>query len=132
MPWRREPELDEARRRYLVELRTVPPDATTGVYPFKGVRLDRADVEWLLATHVDGRGITGPVEWQDERQWRYDSLDLRGANLSRSDLSHLPLARLLGSLRNDEWLRATPEVREQSVLHLERANLRRRTSREPT
>ena len=36
-----------------------------GVYPFKDIKLSRADIEWLLAMHEGGRG---PVEWSDERQ----------------------------------------------------------------
>jgi hypothetical protein len=52
------------------------------------VKLSRADVEWLLATHENGRG---PVDWSDERQRKREGLDLGGANLCHTDLSHVPL-----------------------------------------
>src|SRR5690348_16635162 len=49
--WRREPEIDEDRQKFLDERRRIVPDIQKGIYPFKGSKLDRADVEWLLATH---------------------------------------------------------------------------------
>jgi hypothetical protein len=45
MAWRTEPEIDEERRRYLVERRAIRPDIEKGIYPFKDEKLDRADVE---------------------------------------------------------------------------------------
>jgi hypothetical protein len=55
MPWRTEPEIDAARRRYLAERRAVTADIQQGIYPFRdengGIKLTRADVEWLLSTH---------------------------------------------------------------------------------
>ena len=41
----------------LGERRTMAPDVRNRVYPFAGVSLTRADVEWLLATHKDGCGF---------------------------------------------------------------------------
>src|SRR5579883_808069 len=64
-PWRTEPEIDGERQKYLEERRSIKPDTLTGIYPFKGIRLSRADVEWLLATHDNGRG---PVNWGEESQ----------------------------------------------------------------
>src|SRR5947207_982956 len=61
-PWRTEPEIDAERQKYLDERRTVPPDINKGIYPFKDIKLNRADVEWLLATHESGRG---PVKSDD-------------------------------------------------------------------
>ncbi len=63
--WRIEPEIDPERQKYLAERCTIEPDIIQGIYPFKDIKLSRADVEWLLATHEDGRG---PVDWSDERQ----------------------------------------------------------------
>lgn len=45
MSWRSEPEIDEQQQRYLAERRSIQPDIEQGIYPFKGIKLDRADVE---------------------------------------------------------------------------------------
>src|SRR5690242_1330038 len=86
MAWRTEPEVDEERQRYLAERRATEADIGRGIYPFKGIKLMRADVEWLLATHESG-GMIGPVDWADERQRGRDGLDLRGAWLRQANLS---------------------------------------------
>jgi hypothetical protein len=85
MPWRTEPEIDEERQRYLAERRAIQPDIRQGVYPFKDVKLDRAEVEWLLATHESG-GMRGPVDWSDKKQRHRAGLDLRGADLRGATL----------------------------------------------
>lgn len=87
-PWRTEPEIDAKRQQERRRCRAVIPDIEQGIYPFKGVKLSRADVEWLLATHENGRG---PGDWSDERQRKREGLDLGGANLCPTDLSHVPL-----------------------------------------
>jgi uncharacterized protein YjbI with pentapeptide repeats len=89
-PWRTEPEIGEERQAELAARLTTPADAVLGTFPFGGVRLERADVEWLLAVHEDRRG---PVDPGDESQRERVGLDLRGADLSHIDLSGLPLAR---------------------------------------
>src|SRR2546423_12349225 len=76
--WRTEPEIDEERQRYLAEHRERPVDAYQGIYPFKHIKLKRADVEWLLATHENG---LGPVDYSDEAQRDRVGIDLRGADL---------------------------------------------------
>src|SRR5947208_1150730 len=63
--WRTEPEIGEKRKNILQECRAIVPDIKKGSYPFKDVKLSRADVEWLLATHENG---CGPVDWSDEQQ----------------------------------------------------------------
>lgn len=50
-PWRIEPEIEVERQRYLAERRSITPKIEEGIYPFKDIKLTRADVEWLLATH---------------------------------------------------------------------------------
>jgi uncharacterized protein YjbI with pentapeptide repeats len=123
MPWRTEPEIPEERQRELAARRAITPDFEQGIYPFKEIKLTRADVEWLLATHEDNAGHRGPVEWQGEHRWRFDGPDLRGALLSGEDLSKLPLTRVLGSLRSTEWVDAKPDQREMAAVHLERCTL---------
>src|SRR5260370_24747174 len=56
-PWRTQAEIHPERQAELEKCRALVPDIEKGIYPFKGMKLDRADVEWLLATH-DG----GPVK----------------------------------------------------------------------
>ena len=121
-PWRTEPEINEDRQKYLAERRTIEPDIEQGMYPFKGINLSRADVEWLLATHENGQG---PVDWNDENQRAREGLDLRGADLRLVDLQNLPLACLQGSLKWNAQPNITQEQRANALANLERANLRR-------
>jgi uncharacterized protein YjbI with pentapeptide repeats len=121
-PWRSEPEISEERQTELAERRAVAAAIAQGSFPFAGdeLALTRADVEWLLATHEDGRG---PVEWGDPAQRTRVGLDLRGARLSGADLRGLPLAGLVGGLPEHEWRNASPRQIEAAALHLERADL---------
>src|SRR5262245_42083021 len=64
-PWRTEPELDAERQGPLARRREITPSIREGAYPFGGMTLGRAEVEWLLATHEHGRG---PVDWDDGAQ----------------------------------------------------------------
>jgi uncharacterized protein YjbI with pentapeptide repeats len=127
MPWRTEPEIDAERQRFLAGRLAVRPDVERGIYPFRdehgAIKLTRADVEWLLATHESG-GVRGPVDLNDTRQREREGLDLRGADLGGVDLGHLPLARLLGGVPRREWLLVSLAQREAAALHLEGANLR--------
>ncbi|TMD28316.1 MAG: pentapeptide repeat-containing protein, partial [Chloroflexi bacterium] len=84
-PWRTEPEIGQERQEQLSRYLATTPDITRGIYPFKGVKLSRADVEWLLAAHENGRGPTAPSNEQQDRQ----GLDLRGADLRYVDLHAL-------------------------------------------
>jgi hypothetical protein len=129
MPWRTEPEVNEERQAYLAERRAVEPDIEQGIYPFTDVKLDRADVEWLLATH-ESDGMQGPVDWSDQRQQTRAGLDLRGAVLAniestgkrkadRSvplDLSDLPLAGLRAGAPFDPACKVSPRNRSSGVL----------------
>ena len=125
-PWRTEPEITAERQKYLAERRNIEPDIMRGIYPFKEIesKLTRADIEWLLATHENGRG---PVDWNDERQREREGLDLRGANLRHENLSGLPLARMRGGLAYDEGNPATEEERTMAAtmaaVHMQGANL---------
>ena len=123
--WRTEPEIPDARQRDLTaRLRETDPNIDVGRYPFKGVepKLTRADVEWLLATHENGRG---PVNWNDLNQRHRWGLDLRGADLSRLNLQGLPLSRLRAGLTNEENAHIDPQIQELAAIHLEEANLSR-------
>jgi uncharacterized protein YjbI with pentapeptide repeats len=119
-PWRTEPEIDTQRQEELTQRRAIVPDVKEGSYPFKSMKLSRADVEWLLATHENGRG---PVDWSVGGLRDCQGLDLRGADLCRVNLSRLPLTGTYGALDWEEWLAATTEQREAAVIHLEEANL---------
>jgi uncharacterized protein YjbI with pentapeptide repeats len=104
----------------LAEHRAVAPDVALGRYPFRGIALTRADVEWLLAEHEGGRG---PIDPRDPERRERARLDLRGADLHGVDLSGLPLAHLRGGLTEAEWRTATAEQLEAAAVHLERADL---------
>ena len=82
------------RQEELSKRRAVRPDVAKGNYPFSGMELNRADIEWLLATHGNGRR----------------GLDLRGADVlgsknQRVELAGLPLAALIGGLTGDQQSR---------------------------
>ncbi len=116
--WRTEPEIRLERRTELGKRRALVPDVEKGIYPFKGMELERADVEWLLATH-DG----GPVKWSDETERGREGLDVRGADLQHANLHQLPLTRLRGGLTFDEWSKATEEQRSSAVVLMRGAKL---------
>jgi uncharacterized protein YjbI with pentapeptide repeats len=116
--WRTEPEIDAERQKYLAEHRNITPNIEQGIYPFKNIKLSRADVEWLLATHDNGRG---PLDWSEVSQWRRDGIDLRGADLRRVDLTYLPLSRMVGGLLGKEWPDATEKQREMAAIQLQGA-----------
>jgi len=111
--WRTEPEIDTKRQKYLTEQRSVKPDIEGGIYPFKDIepKLTRADVEWLLATHENGQG---PIDWSDESHRRRIGLDLRGAILSKLDLSSLPLSSIQGGFRQRVFLRISRAMQNGS------------------
>lgn len=116
--WRTEPEIDAKRQIYLAKCYTTIPDIAEGIYPFKNVKLNRADVEWLLATYGSEN-----VDCSDEQQIGWKGLDLRGADLRGIDLSNLLLVRVLGGLTGDEIGPLTIEQREAAAVHLEKAKL---------
>ncbi len=126
-PWRIEPEIDTKRQEELDKRRKIVPDIEKGIYPFKDIKLNRADVEWLLATHENGKG---PVDWNDESQREREGLDFRGTMLNEENLSGLPLARLLGGIGSrrqvtptGEPVFTTTDQRDMAAVHMEGANL---------
>lgn len=120
-PWRIEPEIDADRQKYLEERRKITPNHINGIFPFGGIKLSRADVEWLLATHDNGHG---PLFWEKDRPVPFPiGLDLRGALLQNVNLRHLPLAYLQGGIYTGDRWTYTNEQRDAMVIHLEGADL---------
>lgn len=119
--WRTEPEIDGERQRFLTLRRTILPDIADSVFPFKDIKLDRADVEWLLATHLDGQwpSLWGRVMPGLPKR----GLDLRGADLRGADLRRLPLMQLQAGLAEQDWTRSSDAQREASSVKLQGANL---------
>lgn len=113
--WRTEAEIDERRQVELKRRLAVEPDIERGIYPFKGMKLSRADVEWLLVQENE----QGSTDGKQERR----RLDLRGADLAHVNLSHLPLTYMCGSLSLDEGLHATAEQGEAASVDLTYADL---------
>jgi uncharacterized protein YjbI with pentapeptide repeats len=122
-PWRTEPEIDLKRQEDLAKRSLIMPNIEQGIYPFKDIepKLTRADVEWLLATHENGRG---PVDWSDESQRERQGLDVRGADLQEVDLHNLPLARLLCGLSQEEKGDATVRQRKIAGAMMNEVNFR--------
>jgi uncharacterized protein YjbI with pentapeptide repeats len=118
--WRTEPEILADRQEMLAARRAMTPDVPRGDFPFKGIRLERADVEWLLATHENGRG---PVDPEDESQKNRVGLDLSGADLSHARLANLPLARLACDATRPTVEGLTEEQRRLAALDLHGADL---------
>ncbi|PWT77701.1 MAG: hypothetical protein C5B60_02225 [Chloroflexi bacterium] len=119
MPWRTEPEINADRQRFLAERRAVKPDIARRIFPFRdengSIKLTRADVEWLLATH-ESCGLRGPVNVDDPGQWNREGLDVRGADVSDADLHGLPLARLRGGIAGGEYQAAMEKQRQTAAL----------------
>src|SRR6266487_4565675 len=85
-----QPRKDELRK-YLDSVRDITPDirrVKEGKYPFKGKKLSRAEVIFLLSEHSDGVGAS---EGSDLNQPAPKGLDLRGANLQGVDLGKVQL-----------------------------------------
>jgi hypothetical protein len=52
-PWRKYPEIDEDRQHFLSEQQASAAQSGRSVYLFKDIGLTVADVEWLLAKHLN-------------------------------------------------------------------------------
>ena len=110
---RTEPEIGVERQEQLARCLATTPDITHSIYPFKGMKLSRADVEWLISALTKE---SGPGDSGDEHRKVLPGLDLRGADLRYADLHALPLAHLLGSLTREEWDEATAEQRAAAAV----------------
>ena len=120
MPWRTEPEINKKQQNYLIKHLTIIPNPKRGVYPFRDEKLNRADIEWLLASHENGRG---PVIWLDMQQRQRKGLDLRAADLRGIDLHELPLTRVRLGLAENEWFTVYQGQWRKAATHLEGADL---------
>ncbi|HEX6554132.1 MAG TPA: pentapeptide repeat-containing protein [Ktedonobacteraceae bacterium] len=120
-PWRSQPPIDEERQQLLASCLHEGADIEQGKYPFKGMRLSRADVEWLLAADEErsDRESTGGGHSRKPGP----GLDLRGVDLSGVDLSGLPLMRLHAGLSLEEGRHATLEQGRQAAANLAKADL---------
>src|SRR2546423_12696214 len=83
--WRTEPEIETERQTFLAERLAITSDIQLGMYPFKDVKLTRADIEWLLVTHERGRG---PVDLRYVQQRERIGFDLLCALFCRVILRH--------------------------------------------
>lgn len=117
--WRLEPEIDSARQEQLMRWLATPADLKRGIYPFKGIKLSRADIEWLLVTHENRCQYRGRQS-DRKRCWK---LDARGADLRNLDLHALPLTGFHGSLTREEWDEATAEQHAAATVLLAGADL---------
>jgi uncharacterized protein YjbI with pentapeptide repeats len=120
LPWRTEPEIIPERQEQLVRRLKTATDVKRGIYPFKGIKLSRADVEWLLARYMKNGESTTMRGGEEERLW---GLDLRGADLRNVDLHGLPLKSLRGSLTREEKDEATAEQHATATVLLSGADL---------
>lgn len=118
--WRTEPEIDAERQQFLRQRLTIVSDIQHDTYPFKDVRLTRADIEWLLVMHEQEHG---PLNWNDTQQYERERIDLRSANLQHVNLCNLPLGCIRGGLTQQEWVATTLEQRTQAGVHLEHSDL---------
>lgn len=93
--WREEPEISVERQIYLAKLCRTPQDYVLDIYPFEGVVLTRADVEWLLAIYEDDRGEANSGDVSRVLGSKPEMLILRGADLRHVNLRDLPLSALI-------------------------------------
>jgi uncharacterized protein YjbI with pentapeptide repeats len=118
-PWRTEPIIDEERQQRLLSYAKGEVEIELGIYPFKGVRLSRADVEWLLAIE-EQRSAEAHTSGKQQQSF---GLDVRGADLSGVNLSHLPLMGLHAGLSLEEGRHVTVEQNRQASANLAKADL---------
>jgi uncharacterized protein YjbI with pentapeptide repeats len=121
-PWRTEQEITIQRQIELGRLSTTVPNLEQDRYPFKGIKLSRADVEWLVAFQASGQGSV--EQTLGVRREANQTLDLRGADLSKVRLVDLPLERMRGGLNFEVWALATDEQREAGAVRMEKSDLR--------
>jgi uncharacterized protein YjbI with pentapeptide repeats len=117
--WRTEPEISTGRQEELKQLRTTQTENVQNRYPSKERDLSRADIEWLLATHTSNT-LIGPVDYDDEHQWKRRGIDISGSNLAQQNLSHLPLSRMIGGHTSQE---TTGAQKHSVAINLEKATL---------
>lgn len=122
-PWRTEPLIDEERQQRLLSYAQGDVDIEQGRYPFKGVRLSRADVEWLLAMEEQMSAQESMGGGNGGKQQQSPGLDVRGADLSGVNLSHLPMMRLHAGLSLEEGRHATFEQSRQASANLAKADV---------
>src|SRR5258708_38656568 len=122
-PWRTEPAIDEARQQQLLSYYQGVVDIERGMYPFKGVRLSRADVEWLLAMEEPRSAELSLRGGKGGNQHKSFGLDLRGVDLSQVNLSDLPFMGLHTGLSLKEGRHATVEQSRAAPANLAKADL---------
>src|SRR5437588_4386797 len=122
-PWRTEPIIDEERQQQLLSYSQEGVDIKRGMYPFKGVRLSRADVEWLLAMEGQRSAQESTGGGNGGKHQKSFGLDVRGADLSQVNLSHLPLMRLHAGLSLEEGRHATVEQSRAAAAKLTEADV---------
>ncbi len=122
-PWRTEPIIDEERQQRLLSYSQGDVDIERGIYPFKGVRLSRADVEWLLALEEQRSAEAHTDGSKSVQQQQAFGLDVRGADLSGVNLSNLPLIGLHAGLSLEEGRHATVEQSRQASANLAKADV---------
>jgi hypothetical protein len=117
-PWRTETEVDPERQQQLMVSQATHLDIEKGIYPFriypfKGIRLSQADIEWFVAMQEETRG---QHHGHTDGRQKHLGLDLRGADLSQINLSGLPLPHLRAGLSLQEVHRASLRARELGLL----------------
>lgn len=120
-PWRTEPEIDAQRQAQLAQYSRTLANSEQGHYPFKDIKLTRADIEWLLAIHEDKHTF---IDGKDHEPGTPEGLDLRGADLRKIRLSGLPLKNIRAGLPQEEWRLAGDEQREAAATCLQMVDLR--------
>jgi len=117
------PDADEYYQKYLAKLRDIVPTIRRNTYPFKGIRLTRANIEALLKVH---RHWQVSEDQNNQHQSKLQKLDLRGADLHKLDLRGLPLKEIDFSganLRGVHLEEADLSEVKLRCTHLEGANL---------
>lgn len=122
-PWRTEPLIEEERQQRLLRYWQGNVDIERGMYPFKGMRLSRADVEWLLAMQEQRGAETHTGGSTSGKPQQAFGIDMRGADLSGVNLSHLPLMGLHAGLSLEEGRHATVEQSRQAAANLAKADM---------
>jgi uncharacterized protein YjbI with pentapeptide repeats len=112
--------VDAERESFLLNCLSVEADLSQRLFPFKGVRLERRDIEWLIAFQ---QGTVSQTEVPGSPRQASGFVDLRGADLRDVDLSRLNLKGMLGGLSDRERFAASQDIEEAASVDLRGATL---------
>ena len=114
--WRTEPEIRLDRQQELEKYRLRTPEE--GIFnPFQGVKLERADIEWLI--EMLDKDKRKHANGNNEKSREHEGLNLFGADLQNAQLQRLPLKFLKAGTIDS----LSKPSQEEAIVNLKGTNL---------